>query len=467
MSSNEPTTEPTPEFVRPMDFSDLSLGGSAMAGQVPLIQDIETRKAHLYDASCGMSRYLNGAENIPGMLGTVQLLGTLLLSRQALDDIERECPDIVDRADRLSLLRSALKDRFDELKELSKAIKTGQTEIDNIIYGMSKLYGHTMRAGDAEKAKRERANAKSRKDGDADFDENEGGDDERPKEDKPAKAKRGRPKAADKAADAQAAEELANRPNFGTRQRLFAEEPVVNDPPSYASTLSPAEQAAAGEILAADDKASAEPMNLELDPEPMSEDEKAEGEAKISASLLGDDDFDFAAPTESTGGESKAPSSTTHGDPDLTGDATEFGDDLGEPVGVPMLSDSGYNADAKPAIVDYEGSIQVLIENTIFDAQSDDRQRVLYVGFPGDKVFVWDITWDVYKSSHDGKEYAMTVVPWATARVLLRALSTKDRENKKEIGLGIPYHCRIEDNKPAALRSRAGAPPKLPEVIPA
>lgn len=152
-----------------VDLSDLSLDRFKLS--VPIAQDLESRKAHLYDAVCGMQRYLNGAEGIPGLLGTTQLLGTLLISRGTADQIEEQIPDIVERGDRLQQLRGSLKDRMDELKELGKAIKDGASEIDKILYGLNRLYGQTMRAADAEKAKREREAAKKNKKQTGIFDE--------------------------------------------------------------------------------------------------------------------------------------------------------------------------------------------------------------------------------------------------------------------------------------------------------
>lgn len=142
-------------------FDDLSLDKFKIT--VPIAQDLESRRAHLYDALCGMQRHLNGAEGIPGLLGTTQLLGTLLISRGTVEMMEEQIPDIVERGDRLSQLRNSLKDRMDELKDLGKAIKDGANELDKILYGLNRLYGATMRAADAEKARREREAAKKGK----------------------------------------------------------------------------------------------------------------------------------------------------------------------------------------------------------------------------------------------------------------------------------------------------------------
>ena len=150
-----------PASSSPVDLSDLSLDSFKLG--VPIAQELESRRAHLYDALCGMQRHLNGAEGIPGLLGTTQLLGTLLISRGTVDKMEEQIPDIVERGDRLSQLRNSLKDWMDELKDVGKAIKDGANEIDKILYGLNRLYGATMRAADAEKARREREAAKKGK----------------------------------------------------------------------------------------------------------------------------------------------------------------------------------------------------------------------------------------------------------------------------------------------------------------
>ena len=92
-----------------------------------------------------MQRHLNGAEGIPGLLGTTQLLGTLLISRGTVEMMEEQIPDIVG-AGGPAIAASEQPQRQDGRAQGPGQGHQRQNErADKILYGLNCLYGATMR----------------------------------------------------------------------------------------------------------------------------------------------------------------------------------------------------------------------------------------------------------------------------------------------------------------------------------
>lgn len=462
--SPDDRTDPTPH--PRIDLSDLSLGGSSFGMPVPLSQDLLTRQAHIYDAVCGMQRHLNGAEGIPGFLGTVQLLSTILLSPHAQAALEEQLPDIVERADRLMQLRTSLRDRLEELKEMTKAVKSGTDEITHIIYAMNKFFGATMRAGDAEKAKRERDSARRKKSEDGDFSDGP----EEVVEEKPAPKKgRGKKAAEPEKPPAPLAYDDPARP------RLFSDTAPDGAISAGAATTADPRQVTLDEVLAKDDKPPVlapsllgedEPEPAAFDPALSAELDKLDADRAPSSRTIGEFDehdgegIDHSADPASEGmvgddgdldGESDAE------DPDAP---IDDGIDFAETP--PPLGDTGYNKDLNPDLVMLDGTGMMLVPRKEFNELSVARQDLLFKGFDPKslkpeqvKRYIWEAKWEA-RTSEAGTQYAVAVVVYDLAATLLRVLQA----------MSVPHELRTPDGrKPAVLTRRPGRPSDLP-VLP-
>ena len=468
-----PGPDPTP-YPR-MDFGDLSLGGSAFASKVPIAQDLQTRQAHIYDSVCGIQRHLNGAEGIPGFLGTVQILSTLLISRQSAADLEEQLPDIVERADRLQQLRTSLRDRLEEIKEISKALKGGTDEIGHIIFAINKLYGDVMRSGDAEKARRERESARREKAGDfsdpADDDLGDLGDE--PKE--PVKPKRRGGKKA-----ATAAEPTPPPARLGyddpARPRLFSDTPIAADPrqTTIEDVIKPSSETPAAALppmsdLLADEGDLGPPspfdaaLSAELDKR---DDDRAPSSKTIGEGLgddedLGLDDEDDLDPPDPAA-EGMIGDDDLDLDPKLDSDAP-LADGLGgdEPAAEfapDPLDDAGYDNEATPAIIMPEQEALMLCPLEPFSKISPARRKILGEGFrdAGKPLLLWTAEWEGRKST-DGTVFAGARVPFKWVKLIGDTLKA----------FALPYQIRTLDGKqPATLMRKGGRPVELPKILP-
>ena len=468
-----PGPDPTP-YPR-MDFGDLSLGGSAFASKVPIAQDLQTRQAHIYDSVCGIQRHLNGAEGIPGFLGTVQILSTLLISRQSAADLEEQLPDIVERADRLQQLRTSLRDRLEEIKEISKALKSGTDEIGHIIFAINKLYGDVMRSGDAEKARRERENARREKAGDlsdpADDDLGDLGDE--PKETTKPK-RRGGKKAAATAEPTPPPERLAY--DDPARPRLFSDPPIAADPrqTTIEDVIKPSSETPAAALppmsdLLADEGDLGPPspfdaaLSAELDKR---DDDRAPSSKTIGEGLgddedLGLDDEDDLDPPDPAA-EGMIGDDDLDLDPKLDSDAP-LADGLGgdEPAAEfapDPLDDAGYDNEATPAIIMPEQEALMLCPLEPFSKISASRRKILGEGFRdvGKPLLLWSAEWEGRRST-DGTVFAGARVPFKWVKLIGDTLKA----------FALPYQIRTLDGKqPATLMRKGGRPVELPKILP-
>ncbi len=470
-------TAPDPTPYPRMDFGDLSLGGSGFASKIPIAQDLQTRQAHIYDSVCGIQRHLNGAEGIPGFLGTVQILSTLLISRQSAAELEEQLPDIVERADRMQQLRTSLRDRLEELKEVNKAIKSGQDEIGHIIFAINKLYGDVMRSGDAEKARRERENARREKAGDlsdpADDDLGDLGDE--PKEPVKPKRRTGGKKAA------AAAEPTPPPARLGyddpARPRLFSDTPIAADPrqTTIEDVIKPSSETPVAALppmsdLLADegDLGSPSPFDAALSAELDKRDDDRAPSSKTLGEGLGDDEEDLDLDDED---DLDPPDPAAEGmigdddldlDPKLDSDAPLAdglgGDELAAEFAPDPLDDAGYDNEATPAIIMPEQEALMLCPLEPFSKISPARRKILGEGFrdAGKPLLLWTAEWEGRKST-DGTVFAGARVPFKWVKLIGDTLKA----------FALPYQIRTLDGKqPATLMRKGGRPVELPKILP-
>lgn len=472
-----PAPGPDPAPYPRMDFGDLSLGGSAFASKVPIAQDLQTRQAHIYDSVCGIQRHLNGAEGIPGFLGTVQILSTLLISRQSAADLEEQLPDIVERADRLQQLRTSLRDRLEEIKEISKALKSGTDEIGHIIFAINKLYGDVMRSGDAEKARRERENARREKAGDfsdpADDDLGDLGDE--PKETTKPK-RRGGKKAAAAAEPTPPPARLAY--DDPARPRLFSDTPIAADPrqTTIDDVIKPADgvssEAPAAVLPPMSDLLSDEtdagppsPFDAALSAELDKRDDDRAPSSKTLGEGFTDDDLGLDDDDDDLGSPDPAAEGMIGDDGDLAPKldsdaplADGLGDDEPAEFAPDPLQDAGYDNEATPATIMPDQEALMLCPLEPFSKISPVRRKILGEGFrdAGKPLLLWTAEWEGRKST-DGTVFAAAHVPYKWVKLLGDTLKA----------FGLPYQIRTLDGKqPATLMRKGGRPIELPKILP-